>query len=88
MQAIQTKYLPATNRRCSRIKAYCERGSATIDFPHELSGDAVHRLAVHKLILKFVLEDEKKYGKHNNPWQGEFITGGLPDGSYAHVFIS
>lgn len=87
MQAIRTKYLPATNRRPSRIKAECKRGSVIIDYPHELSGDAVHRLAVHKLILKFVLEDEKKYGKHKNHWQGEFVTGGLSDGTMAHVYL-
>ena len=46
MQAIQTKYLPATNTRGSRIKATCDRGSITIPYPRELSGDEVHREAV------------------------------------------
>lgn len=32
-QAIQTKYLPATSFKGSRIKAWCERGSITIDYP-------------------------------------------------------
>lgn len=30
MQAIVTKYLPATSTRPSRIKAWCDRGSITI----------------------------------------------------------
>lgn len=75
MQAIQTKYLPATNTRGSRIKATCERGSITIDYPHDLSGDEVHREAVRQLIAKFVKEDAKEYGTHDNSWNQPFLTG-------------
>ena len=57
MQSITTKYLPATNVRGSRIKASCERGSVTISYPHELSGDAVHCAAVDALLAKFARED-------------------------------
>lgn len=59
MQAIQTKYLPATNYRGSRIKATCERGSLTIgyseaedyvqsgkiSFGHSIGEDRVHIVA-------------------------------------------
>lgn len=86
MQAIQTKFLPCTNRRGARIKASCERGSLTVDYPHELSGDACHRFAVDALVSKFVREDEKRYGINHNPWQTPYVTGCLPDGTYAHVF--
>lgn len=88
MQAIQTKYLPATNTRGSRIKAFCERGSITVPYPHELSGDAVHRYAVTQLVWKFMAEDSKKYGvpSSQNPWGREFVTGFLTDGTAAHVF--
>ncbi|TXH40544.1 MAG: hypothetical protein E6Q97_39425 [Desulfurellales bacterium] len=37
MQAIQTRYLGPTNSRGSRIKAWCDRGSITIPYPHHLS---------------------------------------------------
>lgn len=89
MQAIQTKYLPATDRRGSRIKATCERGSIIIDYPHDLSGDEVHREAVRQLIEKFVEEDRVNYKSHPawNPWRREFATGCLPDGTFAHVLL-
>jgi len=90
MKAIQTKYIPCTDRRGSRIKATCERGSIIIDYPHELSGDEVHREAVRHLIARFILEDEE--GEHpcpadRNPWNRDFATGCLPDGTFAHVLL-
>lgn len=90
MQAIQTKYLPATNTRGSRIKATCERGSITIDYPHDLSGDEVHREAVRHLIARFLREDEEGENPcpaFRNPWFRDFATGCLPDGTYAHVLL-
>jgi hypothetical protein len=91
MQAIQTKYLPATNTRGSRIKATCERGSITIPYPYELSGDECHREAVRQLVARFCAEDFKSYQTpiESNPWNRwnrSFATGCLPDGSFAHVF--
>ena len=74
MKAIQTKYLPCTNSRGSRIKAWTEGGNTSvIGYPHELSGDEVHRLAAQMLCDKL-------------GWDMEFITGGLPNGDYCHVF--
>ena len=89
MQAIHTKYLPCTNTRGSRIKATCERGSITIDYPHELSGDEVHREAVRQLLERFVSEDwkERSTPPSKNPWKREFATGSLPDGTLAHVLL-
>lgn len=89
MQAIETKYLPATNRRGSRVKAWCDRGSITIDYPHELSGDRVHVAAADALVAKFVKEDAETYGTkpEGNPWLLPRVCGGLPGGTYAHVFI-
>ena len=77
MQAIQTKYLSATNSRGSRIKATCAAGSVTIDYPHELSGQAVHRAAALALV--------KKLG-WDAPNYGELMGGCLPCGGYAFVF--
>ena len=87
MQAILTKYIPATNTRASRVKATCERGSITIDYPHELSGEEVHIAAANALVAKFIKEDKAKYGTNKNPWARKRVCGGLPVLGYAHVFI-
>ena len=53
MQAITTKYLPATNTKGARIKASCEAGSVTISYPHEAQNAfAAHALAMYRLALK------------------------------------
>ena len=88
MQSIQTKYLGATNHNGARIKATCARGSFTIGFPYELSGDAVHIAAASALIERFLAQDLKSGTPiESNPWNRPFVTGTLPDGSVAHVFI-
>jgi hypothetical protein len=89
MQAIQTKYLSATDSKGSRIKATCERGSITIPYPYELSGEFVHRLAVTKLVWKFLEEDyaKNRTAPESNPWSRDFSSGTLPDGTVAHVFL-
>jgi hypothetical protein len=89
MQSIQTKYLPATDSNGSRIKAKCARGSITIPFPHELTGDETHRAAVHALVNRFLKEDEAKgTPRETSFWNRSFVSGSLPDGSMAHVFLS
>ena len=90
MQSIQTKYLPATESNGSRIKAKCARGSITIPFPHELTGDETHRAAVYALVLRFTNEDFYSQGipRETNFWNRAFVSGSLPDGSMAHVFLS
>ena len=89
MQAIQTKYLPATNYRGSRVKATCERGSITIPFPYDKSGDAIHREAALQLLERFVSEDwtERAIPPSQNPWKRAFVTGCLPDGTMAHILL-
>ena len=88
MQSIQTKYLGATNTIGARIKATCARGSYTIGFPYELSGDAIHIAAASALIERFLAEDLRSGTPiESNPWNMPFTTGTLPDGSVAHVFI-
>ena len=89
MQSIQTKYLPATDSNGSRIKAKCARGSITIPFPYELIGDETHRAAVHALVNRFLKEDEAKgIPRETNFWNRAFVSGSLPDGSMAHVFVN
>jgi len=89
MHAIHTKYLPATDSNGSRIKAKCARGSIVIPFPHELTGDETHRAAAHALVTRFLKEDEAKgIPRETNFWSRAFVSGSLPNGSMAHVFLS
>lgn len=75
MKAIQTKYLPCTNNRGSRIKAWIEGGSSvTIPYPHELSGEEVHKAAAQKLADKL-------------GWTNKLIGGGLPNGDYCFCLV-
>jgi len=77
MQAIETKYMGATNTRGSRIKATCAAGSVTISYPYELSGQSVHRLAAESLVKKL---------KWEHPNYGQLIGGCLKNGNYVFVF--
>ena len=87
-QAIETKYLPATNTRGSRIKASCQRGSLTVSYPSELSGSDCHVYAARRLCEKFIAEDEKRgIVSLTNPWAANRICGGVKHG-YVHVFTA
>jgi hypothetical protein len=57
MIAIHTKYLPATNIKGSRIKAYTLNGhSATVSVDHALNGEIRHFEAVKALVAKHQLD--------------------------------
>jgi hypothetical protein len=73
MQAIVTKYLPSTDTKGARIKATAEAGSVTISYPHELSGQAVHRAAAQALADKF-------------NWPCKYLGAALPNNG-GHVFV-
>ncbi len=91
-QAIETKLLPATNTKPTRIKARCDRGSIIVS-ADSLSGDQMngsehtHVAAAQMLVDRFVAEDAKKYGSDpkKNPWSAPRIAGGTKEG-YCHVF--
>lgn len=87
MQAILSRFIPATNFKGSRIKATCGRGSITVDYSHEGNCEEAHILAVDALIARFVGEDAIRYGSERNPWSKPRVCGQLPDGDYAHVFV-
>jgi len=88
MQAILTKFLPATNNKGTRVKATCARGSFTIGLDYSLSGDAIHIAAASALIERFLAQDLKSGTPiESNPWNRPFVTGTLSDGTVAHVFI-
>jgi hypothetical protein len=74
MQAIQTKYLSATNSKGSRIKATCASGSVTIGYPHELSGMNCHAKAAYALLSKM-------------HWDYKLVGGELASGGYAFVMV-
>lgn len=74
MKAIETKYLPATARKGSRIVASDSDGNrATISYPHELSGEACHLEAARQLCLK-------------KEWFGRLVGGETKRG-WVFVFI-
>ena len=71
MIAIHTKFIPATNTKGSRIKAYTtgygdHKGfTATIGYPHEFDSVRAHFEAVKALVSKNKLEwtlDGMRYG--------------------------
>jgi hypothetical protein len=88
MQAIVTKFIPATNYKGARIKAKAERGSVTISYPYNGGAEHCHAQAAQALVAKFVLEDEAKYGTPpgENSWSGSYVCGCI-DGNYTFVRV-
>lgn len=72
MQAIKTKYLPATNNKPSRIKAECDADTITIPYDYRLESYDAHRKAMYLLLSKLEWEPIRVH------------TGGLSD-CYVHV---
>jgi hypothetical protein len=63
MVIIKTKYLPATNRSGSKIKASANGFTASIPYPHALSYEYCHFEAVKELVKKHSLDwDISKMG--------------------------
>ncbi len=80
MKAIQTKYLPVTNFKPSRIKAWINGGeSVTVTYAHYETDYDAHRAAARKLHEK--LEWERVTGSFDNNW----ASGSLPNGNFCHV---
>jgi hypothetical protein len=73
-QAIETKYLRATNVRGSSIKATAYGGSITIGYDHALNTDGAHKAAADALIAKM-------------GWTGTFAQGGNAKGN-GYVFVN
>lgn len=66
MKAIETKYLPCTNSRGSRIKAYAEGGaSLTVSYDH----------GAHNPHADAAVALARKMG-----WTGTLVSGGKADG--------
>jgi hypothetical protein len=97
-QAIQTKFVPCTNTKPARIKAFCARGEITIGYESitdqgfcSSGNDAIHIYVAKQLCEKFLKEDYGNIPGQNknkpNPWAGRFVTGQLKNGDYVHVFV-
>lgn len=74
--AIHTKFLGPTNRRGSRVKAFCKEGTGdfalTIPYPHDLPQDQKHVAAAKALAERL-------------EWPGLWIVGHNADGSISCV---
>lgn len=74
-KAIRTKYAPATNSRGAGIVVSVEgQRSSRISYDH--SADDAHASAVLTYLARRGLD-----------WSGTLVSGGLPDGSRAFVFV-
>lgn len=73
-QAIETKYLKATNTKGARIKATAWGGSVIISYDHALTTSGAHKAAADALISKF-------------GWTGTFAQGGNVKGD-GYVFVN
>lgn len=89
--AIRTKILYATNRCGARVKAECGKRSITIPYPHELSGEALHRAAVDALNDK-IIRRYLKWGINVEPekcWRKawRYVSAQFRDGEWFHVYL-
>ncbi len=73
-QAIETRYLGATNTKGGRIKATAAAGSVIVPYDHALNADANHKAAADALIAKF-------------GWTGTFAQGGNVTGT-GYCFVN
>ena len=73
-QAIETRYLRATNTKGARIKASAWGGSATVPYNYELEVPDAHRAAADALIAKM-------------GWNGTYAQGGNVNGT-GYYFVN
>jgi hypothetical protein len=75
-QSITTYFIGPTNIKGARIKARAGAGtSVTLPWDHALDIHDNHRAAASALALK-------------NGWTGDFVAGGMADGSRVFVNVS
>lgn len=75
MQVIRTKWVPTTNTRPSRVKAWCDAGKHVLSWDYGLSPEGNHAAVAR------ALRDRLGWQEH-----GTLIGGGQADGSMAWVF--
>jgi len=71
-QAIQTKFLPPTNTRPSRVKATADAGSVTVSWDYALNVTDNHKAAAVALA--------RRYG-----WPEDMVGGSLPGSGFAFI---
>lgn len=74
MKAIQTKFVPTSNTRPARVKAWIKGNAATVSWDHGLEVVDNHGAAARKLAESL-------------KWSGRLVGGTLPDESMAWVFV-
>tara|TARA_R110000868_G_scaffold19036_1_gene82358 strand:- start:156 stop:431 length:276 start_codon:yes stop_codon:yes gene_type:complete len=81
MQAITTKYLPATNFRGSRVKARAGTHRATVTIPYHDSGDFEQygKLDAHAVAARLLA---RKFG-----WDGTLVEGEVEAGHRVFVLL-
>lgn len=83
MKAIQTKYLPFTNHKPSRIVAKAEGVPSLTTTCNALDewriANRLEHITNHQAAARLLAE---KQG-----WHTTLVSGGLPDGTWAHCFI-
>jgi hypothetical protein len=80
MQAIQTKILPCTSTKPTRIKAWSWAGELTMSIhsiPRDYT-DEMHRYCAEQLQIKL---------NWNNQNYGVLESGTLPNGDYCHIMV-
>lgn len=88
MQAIVTKYLCPTNFKGSRYKATAQAGSITVSADDALNPEQNHKAVCDALCAKLDDANDARYGIDNRRhWSLPKVSGGLPDGTWAHVFL-
>lgn len=83
MKAIQTKYLPFTNTKSSRIIAKAEGVASLTSTCNALdewrTDNKLEHITNHQAAARLLAE---KYD-----WSTTLVSGGLPDGTWAHCFV-
>ncbi len=89
-QAIFTKFIPPTNYRGSRIKAWCDAGSIVVSADHGDSIEGRHRHAVAALCDKLNAENRARHGESRDVWRiDSMVCGGAPQKSCAaYVYVT
>lgn len=82
MQAIHTKYVGATDRRGSHIRAKCDQGSIKVNYNSNLSAGENHKVAAKALADKYNLFSI------GSEIRLKMVSGELPGNmGYAHVLV-
>ncbi len=84
MKAIQTRILPATNTKPTRIKAWAEKVPARIWCRDALQYEQQHTAGADRLTLHEFAA--RKYADQNE-WSTRLVSGGLPNGDWCHCFV-